>query len=748
MESKVIFRDGMDNDPQDYNNLQDFVQQSIDDIVNDAVDPGRKYAGFVAEVSAAAEVTVSGGRLYSGGKVYVRADDYVKNFTTSLPVATKKNVLVVVFGQESDVDNRAREFLINEDSGASEPRVVSNEHARICNINVVSGVEAPDPLDPIVDAGVMPIARITLSPSGVTQVVMLTDNAIRSSAEIAEAVDELSDATKADRTKIVALDSQVAAITSKIKGNVGQDAFGRALLRLADLEAKDGIPSTAADSFANYFLDTTGSDLANGSSDCVVMEGIRFADTEAASAALALLNPINAAAKTVNGVLFPAYDRVLRLSVGPRQAEIQASAYSYQTNALVEQTMTRTRIRYGDPFTVCTNAGWWGVVTDQYIPATFEHDGETFDTLDVQWDGPTHGWVRVQQYWVDTYEDDYWSAVTIDHSVPGTVVAETFLQANDMYLDAVGLTFTQLAASGGITLAICETDRGQPDLSKVISITTVDRSALVVNAETQIPVQPVFLQGGTRYAMVIITAANHWLAVTQGENFPQGTLFYILDGAYQQGDGTRDLCFSLYAAKFRSSRVTLDLNPQQLSGGIGAIDILADTITPASTDLSYEVQIGGQWYPLGGDQGVLRTGGSLSALLPFRAVFNGTPDVMPSVKLTGSTCKISRAKTALVHISSARTLAAGTSAIHVITRLESYDAGHHTYTTKLLTGGSFATSVNPSSTVVEAQPDGSTHITHVYNLGSPVSAYKIRSEATTDSTSRAFHVAWLKDWVA
>ncbi|WP_239806962.1 hypothetical protein [Croceicoccus hydrothermalis] len=48
MERCTIFQDGMDNDPADYNNLQDFAQSSFDHIVADAVTPERKFAGFKA----------------------------------------------------------------------------------------------------------------------------------------------------------------------------------------------------------------------------------------------------------------------------------------------------------------------------------------------------------------------------------------------------------------------------------------------------------------------------------------------------------------------------------------------------------------------------------------------------------------------------------------------------------------------------------------------------------------------------
>jgi hypothetical protein len=748
MQSRVIFRDGMDNDPADYNKLQDFVQGSMDDLVGDAVTSDRKFAGFLAASTSSTEVTVQPGRLYTGGKVFARDAVFVKDFTTSLPIATKKHVLLVVFGQETETDARPREFLINEETGASQPRVVAMELARICNINVASGQESPDPIDPVLDAGVLAVARIVLTPTGVAGIEMLVANRLDSVASLASRAAALEDFRAKTGPQIVALGSDLASLKASSANNVNSAAFGRLLTRMATLEEQAGIPVAASDSDADFFLDKEESDLTHPSFRASVEEGIRFADEDAKESQLAVFDALNPRAKVTGDVLFPAYARELRMAVGPRQAETQIAAYSYQTNEMVQRMMSRTRTRYGEEFTVCTNAGWWGAVTDRYIPETFERSGELFQTVKVDWDGPAHGWVRVRRLWVDVYQEPYWDYVTVDHAVPGAQIAETFLNANDMWLDAVGLTFTRLAQTGGITLAICETDRGAPDLAKVISVTTVPRDKLAVNAETVIPVQPVFLEGGKRYALVIVSAADHWVATTQGINFPQGTLFYVLDGAYQQGDGARDLCFSLYAAKFTASRAVIDMAPLSLAGGMTAIDILAEAIVPKSTDLTYEVQVGGNWTPLTRtEQSVLGAGGNIPPLVPLRMVLTGTPDVMPAVKLTGSRVRVSRPRLTLVHISMPRLLpGAGSSQIRVIGRMEYYDPAHHSVAARLRTGAGYATLVNPSAYTDMIAEDGSLERTWIFNLGAAVQSYKIQFDAGTDSALRTFHFGWRKDY--
>lgn len=748
MENRRIFQDGMDLDPADFNSLQDFVQDGMEHVVSDAVTSERKYANFLTSITGTAEITVQPGRLYSAGSVYARDAEFVKDFTTALPISGKKNVLVVVYGQEVETNATPREFLINEETNESAPRTVAIDRTRQCIINTAAGSESPDPIDPIVDAGTLAVARIVLGSVGVLSVEMLTDNKLDSISSVSGRLDTVETFVAEAKPQIVALGSDIASLKVGASGNTQRGVYERMLARLAVLEEKSGIPSAATDSDADFLLDTDESDLLHASFLAKVSEGARFADEAIAEAALAIFDPLNPKVKITGGVMLPAYTRDARLSVGPRQSEIQVSAYSYQSNEIVQRTMARTRVRYGEEFTVCTNTAWWQSGQYDYDSRTFRKDGEVFNITNETVQLGAHDLVRAQRFWFDTYEENYWENVTVEHTVPGAQIAESFLNSNDMWLDAVGLTFTRLAATGGFTLSICELGaNGTPDLKKVISHTEVERSAMLLNTETVIPIQPCFLEGGKRYALVIVAAANHYLATTQGTNFTQGTLFYVLDGAYQQGDGTRDLCFTLYAAKFAQARAVVELNALSLSGGIASLDILAPSIVPDSTGLTYEVQVGGVWTPIGKtDVSILGAGGSLPPLVPLRAVFVGTPDVMPAITLTGSRVRVSRPRTAFTHISTERTLPTSSSSIRVVARLEYFDAAHHTAVGKIRTGAGFTTVVTASSTVSKTLEDGSIERTWLFNLGSPVSAYKIQIEGTTDAVLRSWHVGWRKDY--
>jgi len=43
--------------------------------------------------------------------------------------------------------------------------------------------------------------------------------------------------------------------------------------------------------------------------------------------------------------------------------------------------------------------------------------------------------------------------------------------------------------------------------------------------------------------------------------------------------------------------------------------------------------------------------------------------------------------------------------------------------------------------------DGALERTYVWNLGSAVSSYKIKTTGTTTTPLKTFHQAWIRDWV-
>jgi hypothetical protein len=767
MENRVVFYEGMDVDPQDHNNLQIFVQDSLDHVVSDTITKAQRYAGFQVGKTAITTVSVDPGRLYSGGKRYAKNAATVQDFITSLPIAGKKIVSVVVWGQESDTNVTPREFLINEETGAAEPRAVAMTKARIANVQFASGTEAPDPTPPIVDVGYTRVANITLSTTGVEKIEMIVDNAVENLDAIGDRAESLEAFEAEAKPKIQTLSSDLASLANQLKATGSQALLERMLQRLAVIEFKDQIPLGAVDSYADYFLSQDRVNLSHPNSHCKVGEGVRFPDFNAAESQLQIFDPMNPKVMIKGGVMFPAYDRQVWQSNTNYSSETQIAGYSYQSFEMQEKTMSRQRVRYGSEFTVCTNSTFWATGTYDYFTQTFKRGDETFqvsdpqilDTQVINFDANgtaiNHSYLRLREIFVDSVDEPYWDKVTIPHTVNGAQIAETFLQGQDIWLDAVGLYFTRLANSGSLTVSICEVTKfGTPNLNSVISHTTIDRSQMqAYPAETVVGLQPVFLQAGKRYAILLTTAADHWVGMTKGEDFTQGTFFYVLDGSYAQGDGTRDLMFNLYRAKFRQNRTVVEFSSLSLAGGMLSIDINADVIAPNSTQLTYEIKPegSGTWYNLlDVNNYMLGQGGSIPVLTGFRAVLTGTVDMMPVLKLSGSLVRISRPDVTRTEISDVFTLPAATTNIHVIERYEGIDTDHHFAGVRLRTGSGYNTLVNPVASTQERGVDelGQNWIErhYVFALGAAVNSYVVQHDATTDTPLITFHTAWMKTY--
>jgi len=257
-------------------------------------------------------------------------------------------------------------------------------------------------------------------------------------------------------------------------------------------------------------------------------------------------------------------------------------------------------------------------------------------------------------------------------------VAQTFLSSQVGWMTRLHLYLHQVAESGDLHILLCETAHGKPDTGRVLADVTL-AAADMVQGWNEIAWPPTLLQPGERYALVLITGGNHYVGLANGARYAQGTLFYSTDGAFYQGDLTKDLMFAIDCAEFQANRIEVEMGALSLSGGISAIDLLADMAVPEGCSLDFEIQPGGtgQWIPL---QEV--TSGNtalygLPALCQFRAVFTGTPDAHAAINLATSRMNISRPRTNFRHISTPITLPAPTQTIKVTVLLENYDENNH-----------------------------------------------------------------------
>jgi hypothetical protein len=258
--------------------------------------------------------------------------------------------------------------------------------------------------------------------------------------------------------------------------------------------------------------------------------------------------------------------------------------------------------------------------------------------------------------------------------------------------------------------------------------------------ETTVPITPTYLVAGRRYAIVLVTTGDHYVAMTNTDNgVVQGTFFTSTDGAFFAGNLVDDLKMRLYFARFERTRLGVELTALQLAGGILDLDILNEGITPPACRTDVEVQVNGAWIPLDGVPNGPNLSG-LPAILPLRVTLTGTTDLMPGFGLSNSQAIVSRPKTAFTWVGAARTLGSPTTSIKIITDLQSFDEAKHDCTVTLRTGATLATTETADVVEDETLANGTIRRTSVFNIA-PASRYEVRIVGSTTSAAEQFLVA-------
>lgn len=762
MERIVIYRDRQELQSGDLNNTQEFARASLDHIVKDAVEPGKGYVGFAATKTAATEVTLSAGRLYSNGEVFDRDENVVLDLFNALPLITRRRVAIVTYGQSVDTDIQPRDFLIDAEAGTTEPQSVAMENLRRAEVSSVVGIEGPDPSYPTTDANVTVIAYVLLDTTGVIGIEQWQATQLPNLRSVANRVTTLENWRGTISGQVDTLRTDLSALADRFLAVAMKNEIVDLTSQLHELRQKVYEPGAYIYYGTDHFLDETGTNPDHASYDAVVGEGIRFAIAGTQTSPLALLNPNNVFIQNTSGFVLPKFAHGLRMDLTGYTGETRMAQYTFETTEVRQLTRTRERRRFGTSKTVCTNSTWWRQGAYDMTSGVFRREGETWQVTNGVPDYMPNGqripngnvhWIRLTQFWIDIYLEPYWDRVATTSTLNGQQVAQTFLNSQDGWLSQVGLFFSRKAAAGDVTLMVCETEFGMPNLNRVLTRTTVPVADIKVGAnsggaglpslvETQVAITPTYLVAGRRYALVAVTTGDHYVAMTNSDNgVVQGTFFVSTDGAFFAGNLVEDMKMRLYFAKFERTRVSIELTALQLAGGILDIDILNEGITPPACRTDFEVQVNGAWVPLdGAPNGPNLTG--LPAILPLRVTLTGTTDLMPGFGLTGSQAIVSRSKTSFTWIGQTRTLGSATTSVKIVTDLQAFDEADHDCTVSLLTGAGLTGT--EAADVVEdvVLPDGTIRRTSTFNVTS-VSTYAVKIVGSTVSAASTFHVAEL-----
>lgn len=744
MERKVKIQDRIEGQAIDIQNIQDFVDASLQHIIMDAITGERLFVGLVATSPSATELAISEGRLWEGdtGKVYRKDQATTFSVVSHLPVLDEKWLALSVYGEEIETDIQTRDFLVDLDTGQTEPRAVPMEIRRQVASQVTAGLESPDPQKPEPPTGYTIIAQVRVNPSGVQEIQLADNRKLMRLFEVYQTVLANAAWIAAASAKIAAIISDLAALTSKIDKFKQPINLNEIAADVALLKDRLELPDTYTSYGGDLFLDLDESATGETEYYARVDEGIRFPWAGQTEQQPALFNPNDAGVVNMNGLLLPAYQEVRRLETTGYAGDLLLSQYSYDTHELKLGYRTKVRVRYGPTREVCSNGVGWQEGGYDFVKNVFEGPETGYQVLEQYDEHGGHWWYRIRQYWRDTYQEPYWFIETLTHQVDGYQVAQTFISPSTGWLAGIDLYFTKAAADGAVHVHLCQTAHGLPDQERCLIAATVDAADMKIHPLKtffKFP-EPVYVKAGERYAYTVTTGGAHKAAMVQGTELSNGTFFHSTDGAYFQGDFSKDMMFGLVYAQFDQNRVTAELAPMDLSNGIADLDLLMEAVVPDGTNLVIEYQKSGDatWYPVDPYTAGQLLG--LPAMLKMRAVFVGSHDLMPGFALAGSRFQANRPAVTFKHISVQRTLPAASENIDVILLLEAWNGAKHTCDCKLLSGGN---TYNASGTV-DLQMDATTikrTFTFAPEPGVGISDYQIQAEGTTITALECFHVA-------
>lgn len=743
----------------DFTNLSTLPRDALDALVSTAVAGGvlSSYAGAAVAKTATTQVTVSSPFfLYKDGRLYSNGDgNVVLDFLTNLPTSGNRRIVAVLLqAQTVDTDTQARDFEIDGSvyPPVMEPQPTPTVNWRKANVAIQVGEQAPSPIRPVVDVANTVVAWVTLTSTEVFLVEQSTENRLNTLRQVDGRLVIVEDWKAQAEPAIQGLKTDVSKLLASSGQKADRGFMGYLLEQLARVNERVGVAVDASFSFTDYFLDTEDSDLVHLSYMAKVEEGVRFDDDNLDTTALGLLTPGDTSIQTSGGgLVMPKFTELTLLSVKGRDAEVALSNGGSQTINYTLKTVSKTRIRYGNSMLVCTNNQWWQTGRYDSVKGVFYKDGLEYSVEFAEQhpsNNPKHSVKRLRQIFYDTYEDPYWAATIVAASYSGQVAGNTFMMPRSGWITGFNLGFSRIDAGGGdVRVALCEVNAaGAPDYNSTLAVVTVPHADLKVwPVMTKFAIEPVFAEGGKRYAWFAITAGNHWLAMVEGNKYAQGTFFTSTDGVWSQGNIAQDGCFEVLVAEFLSPRLVVNLNNWNMSGGITDIDLLIQSVHPDGTNLIFEIQVGGVWKPLE----EVASGNSplygLPAALNARMVFVGTTDLMPAIKLTNSFVTLSRPRTNGVHVSEARTAPANVDEIHVIVVLEHYIEANHDCVVSMLHGVDYATDRAASSVSDQVLPDGTIRRKFTFTGFVATATWKRKITMTTSSALSIYLVSEVTD---
>lgn len=230
---------------------------------------------------------------------------------------------------------------------------------------------------------------------------------------------------------------------------------------------------------------------------------------------------------------------------------------------------------------------------------------------------------------VDNTGVPYVNVGSVASTANGSIVGQTWRAPRDGFVTSIKVSISDLGSAGALTAMLCGTQKtGEPDLFNVYSLKTTNFVDLETGWFTVIS-EPVLVQKGELYALVLESTGSHSFDTAVGGNFSQGTFFDCQDSSWFRGVQDTDLGMQVYFAEFAQTQVTTTMEPLSLEGGIGSAGFRLFELNPEGTERVIQGQISGVWTDLAADSESYPFTG-LPALTQIRQVLSGTKDLMPA----------------------------------------------------------------------------------------------------------------------
>lgn len=473
----VLFEDNMETQAGDFNNMQGFINDAMDDLVSDAIDRSNAYVGLAITKAASTQVAISTGRLYWGGKQYSFDNPQTIDFQTvagAMPVTQQRQIAIVAYGQTITTDSQSRNFVVDADTGQAQAESVAMLQERVCLVGPIPGTEGPVPPLPAVPVTNLLVGYVLLNPSGVVSIQQVTLTQLPNMLDHEFRIASLESQFGQMEGQIVTLQTALAALAASL-ANYCTIAMFNKLVDLVNwcvqqLQKPTAFVLDTLDNFFDTSQSAVGTNL-DGAYNAIVSEGLRFAATGASTAAaLQLLNPSEPAIQAWDTYILPKPSGMrVRMDCSFPADQWTAEPllnHGYWTYSPRRLGWGRYRHRCGPFWTPTNNTFALGSGVDP-IYSFLRFDNEAWPVLvtsqinlrgDDDPDYPTWLNDRWNYFWRDYVDRDYWAKVVYNTTYSHNVIGQSFLNSQDGWLGGITIFSSQANYYQPLTLVISECD--------------------------------------------------------------------------------------------------------------------------------------------------------------------------------------------------------------------------------------------------------------------------------------------------